>query len=133
MNCLECADAGYRGKLDVRVIHSFEVVKEAVDLCFGRMIRGLAIAFVWGQVGLWCACAGSGESAHLVASVLPGPLELVSPAVVVLEEEFDVGAVREFRFVIKDVIVNDLDGDGRGWELRAYPSAMEGENGGVFF
>ena len=75
--------------------------------------------------------AGQEEAAALVATINPGPLEIVAPTVAgpfsptgEAVTVSDVEQVDALRFEINGIAVNDLNGDGRGWRITATPSHL---------
>lgn len=77
------------------------------------------------------AFAGADESASLVATIEPGPLEIVPPTVTgpfsPSGEAVSVSNVDQpdaLQFHIAGIAVNDLNGDGRGWRITATPGNL---------
>lgn len=75
--------------------------------------------------------AGGQESASLVATINPGPLEIVPPSVVgpfnPSGEAVTVSGVDQvdaLQFQITGIAVNDFNGDGRGWRITATPGDL---------
>jgi|GEM_PF-2107698 len=67
----------------------------------------------------------------LNVSLEPGPLEIASQSRVIVETNIDSapyanGKLRKdfVTFVVEEILVNDLNGDGTGWTLAAYPEAL---------
>lgn len=75
--------------------------------------------------------AGGEESATLVATINPGPLEIVPPTVAgpfsPTGEPVSVSNVDQvdaLHFQISGIAINDLNGDGRGWRIAAAPGDL---------